>query len=643
MSDSNLTFRRYEDGDHEHVSWDEDVVSSGESYICPTYIQRTPPCQNACPSGHDIRGWLSIVRGLDKPQGDKPWEEYAFERMTMSNPFPAIMGRVCPAPCQDACNRGDVDEYVGINSIEQYVGDWAQKNDVAFTKPESESGKKIAIIGGGPSGLSAALFLRRMGHQSTIFESYSDLGGQMRFGIPGYRIPRDVLDKEIKRILDVGGIEVKLNTRVGSDVSVEDLEKDYDAIFWGVGTVFGKPLRVDGGEAPNCVDGMTFLKAFNGGNLKYLSGRILVVGGGDTAMDVAAVAKRIGDVADINASERPEAVMGDSGSQGDDQAAKRTNADCWLVYRRPIDKAPCTKHELEACIAEGVEIHDSLAPLEVMLDDDGRARALKVQPVDWSTGKMVDNGEPFEIECTMIVAATGQTGDFDGIDGIGNDWNQIDAEKNMQVKGKPGHFVGGDAVNPHLLTTAIGHASIAVEGIDQYLRGEEVADRPKVDAHHFELLKELDLKGLSPEEYTQGETWGSDSSNFAVHNFDDRASAEVVKSSELFKGHFEYEPINNRAEVEINSETVLANMKERFTGLEEELAIKEAGRCMSCGMCFECDNCVIYCPQDAVIRVKKDKKAMGRYVETDYALCVGCHICKEVCPTGYIEMGLGFA
>jgi len=290
-----------------------------------------------------------------------------------------------------------------------------------------------------------------------------------------------------------------------------------------------------------------------------------------------------------------------------------------------------------------VEIHDSLAPLEVMLDDQGRARALKVQPVDWSTGKMVDNGEPFEIECTMIVGATGQTGDFSGIDGVANEWNQIDAEKNMQVKGKPGHFAGGDTVDPHLLTTAIGHASIAVEGIEQYMQGEEVADRPKVDAHHFELLKELELKGLSPEEYTQGETWGTNSAKFAVHNFDDRASAEVVKSENLFKGHFEHEPINKRPETDINSDNVLANMQERFAGLEEAAAQKEAGRCMSCGMCFECDNCVIYCPQDAVSRVKKGQQAMGRYVETDYSLCVGCFICKEVCPAGYIEMGLGFA
>jgi Pyruvate/2-oxoacid:ferredoxin oxidoreductase delta subunit len=463
----------------------------------------------------------------------------------------------------------------------------------------------------------------------------------MVFGIPGYRIPRDVLEHEIQRILDVGGIEVKLNTRVGRDVKVAELEQAYDAIFWGVGTVVGKPLNVEGGEASNCVDGMTFLKAFNNGSLKYLDGRVLVIGGGDTAMDVAAVAKRIGELADVDVSERPESVFDGSGSQSDERSAERTDSDCWLVYRRPIAKAPCTKHELEACIAEGVEIHDSLAPLQVMLDEQGRARALKVQPVDWSSGKMEQSGEPFEIECSLIVAATGQTGDYEGIDGIANEWNQIDTDKIMQVKGRPGHFVGGDAVNPHLLTSAIGQASIAVQGIDKYLRGEDLGDRPKVDAHHFDLMHELELKNLTPEEYNHGMTWGTSQAKWAIHNFDNRAEADVIKTKSMFAGHFPHEPVHPRDELDVNASNVLGSMIERFSGLSEEMAVTEAKRCMSCGFCFECDNCVIYCPQDAVYRVDKSERAMGRYVDTDYAKCVGCHICKEVCPTGYIDMGLG--
>ncbi len=641
MSDTKQTSRRYRDDDHDHSPWDEVVVRSGESYSCPTYVQRTPPCENACPSGHDVRGWLSIVRGQEKPPAGSSWQEYAFERMTMSNPFPSIMGRVCPAPCQDACNRDDLDEFVGINSVEQYIGDWARDNNLALKPAGADTNKKVAIIGGGPAGLAGACYLRQLGHSATIFEEYSALGGMMRFGLPEFRVPRDILEQEIQRILDLG-VEVKLNTRVGADVTVEELEKEYDAIFWGVGCIRGKSLRVPGVEAPNCVDGLSFLRTFNAGNLKYLSGRILVIGGGDTAMDVLAASKRLGNIPNINDANYPERVLAGLVVHNETDAVMREDADCWLVYRRPISKAPCTQHELESCIAEGAEIHDSLAPLEVILDDNGRARGLKVQPVNWLQGKMEENGEPFVIECSMIVMATGQTGDFDGIDGIGNEWNQIDADKNMQVKGKPGHFVGGDAINPALLTTAIGQASIAVEGIDRFLRGEDAGDRPKVDGHHFEILKELEQKGLSPEEYKHTQAGGTDSSNFAVHNYEDRANAQVVSSEDLFKAHFPYEPRNERAKTDVSSDNILANKMERFTSLDEEQAIRESARCMNCGMCLECDSCMVYCPQGAVFRVNKEERAVGRYVETDYSLCIGCHICKDVCPSGYIEMGLGF-
>ena len=636
-----LTFRRYKDGDTEHVPWDRDFINSGESYKCPTYVHRTPPCQGSCPSGHDIRGWLTIARGMDKPRDGVTWQEYAFERMTESNPFPAIMGRVCPAPCQDGCNRNEVEEHVGINGVEHYVGDWALEKGLGFAKPETETGKSVAIIGGGPAGLASAYFLRKKGHACTIFESYSELGGMMSFGIPGYRTPKEVLRGEVKRIIDMG-VDVRLNTRVGTDVSVEQLENDYDALFWAIGATTGKALPIPGADAPNCVDGISFLMAFNEGRLQHLTGRVLVIGAGDTAMDVAAVARRIGHIESASEKDQPDAIILGHTAHDVATVASRQGADAWIVYRRPISKAPASQHELQSVIKEGVEIHESLAPLEVVLDDDGRAKALRVQPVDWQDGKMTPReGEEFDIECSLIVGATGQAGDFTGFEDLDNGWGQMNTDKLYQVPGKQGQFVGGDAIKPHLLTTAVGQASIAVDGIDHYLSGQELQNRPRIDAHHFNLLDELRVHDLEPKEAYNEPTLGTDSSNFAVHNYEDRSFAEVATHETLYKGHFNFEAMHRRKEVDITAEQVLGNFDERFTGFSEEDVIAEAARCMSCGMCFECDNCIIYCPQDAVHRVKKDQVTVGRYVDTDYKKCIGCHICMDVCPTGYIQMGLG--
>jgi dissimilatory sulfite reductase flavoprotein subunit len=636
------TYRRYDDGDMAHEEWTEHFVSSGESGKCPAYVHKAPPCQSSCPSGHDIRGWLGIVRGIDKPVGDTTWQEYAFERMAAANPFPAIMGRVCPAPCQDGCNRNELEEHVGINAVEQYVGDWALNNKLTLAAPGEETGRKVAIVGGGPAGMAAAFFLRQRGHGCTIFDAYESLGGMMRFGIPSYRTPREVLDGEIERIVNMG-VELRLNTRIGTDVTVEELERDYDAVFWAIGAQTGKPLPIPGADAANCVDGMSFLRAFNEGRLQYLDGRVLVIGAGDTAMDVAAVARRIGHITKSSEKDRADKVILGHEVHDIAYAASRQSSDVWLVYRRPIEKAPATEHELKSVIAEGVEIHDSLAPLEVMIGDDGRARALKVAPVELDAdGKMtVREEDAYEIECALIVGATGQAGDFTGFESFDNGWGLMDADEQYQVKDKPGHFVGGDVINPHLLTTAIGQASIAVEGIDNYLSGKPLAARPKVDVHHFNLLQELQTHNLSPERLTTGPAKHTDSANFAVHNYEDRSRVAIVPANELFLGHFPHELMKRRAEVEIGEHKVLGNFDERFTGLSEEDVIAEADRCMSCGMCFECDNCLIYCPQDAIFRVPKGERANGRYVDTDYTKCVGCYICQDVCPSGYIKMGLG--
>jgi Pyruvate/2-oxoacid:ferredoxin oxidoreductase delta subunit len=231
-----------------------------------------------------------------------------------------------------------------------------------------------------------------------------------------------------------------------------------------------------------------------------------------------------------------------------------------------------------------------------------------------------------------------------GLEQFDNGYGFIACDSHYQVKDRPGHFVAGDIVRPHLLTTAIGQAAVAVDSIDHFLKSQELAKRPKVDVHHFDLLSKLKEAGLAPsafDRWAAGDMRGTNAAKYAVHNYDDRSAHSVIAHEDLFLGHFKFTPRNRRGEIHISAEEVLGNFQERLIGYNDQQAVAEAERCMSCGMCFECDNCVIFCPQEAVKRTPKKESTTGRYVYTDYDRCIGCHICADVCPTGYIQMGMG--
>ncbi len=642
-SPKKLTFRRYESGAN-MWEWDdlqEKIFTADKSHKCPTYIHRAPPCQASCPSGHDIRGWLAIARGQDKSPTGAPWQSYAFDRMVEANPFPSVMGRVCPAPCEDGCNRNEVDDFVGINAVEQYVGDWAIENGLSLPMPETETGKKIAVVGGGPAGLAAAAFLRRKGHGVTLFEAHDRLGGMMRFGIPGYRTPRDKLDAEIDRILATG-VEARLSTRVGTDVTIEQLEAEFDAIFWALGAQKGRPLPVPGSDAEGCLTGIEFLDAFNQGWVFSTAPRVVVVGGGDTSIDVASVARRLGAITKVAEKDRAGSeVMGFAAHDVAGTMA-REGVKATLTSLFPMAQMTAAEREREDALREGVEIRDGVMPLEVMTEN-GRVVGLRMCACTMKgMVPMPTEGTEFVIPCDMIVSAIGQMADLaEGLGSLDGGRGFIAIDNVYRVKGREKHFAGGDVIRPHLLTTAIGHGRVASEVIDGYLAGTLSEKRPKVDVAHFDLLEELQQRGLEPDAYEHLQTRGTCDADFAIHNWDDRSSSHVVPHRDLFKGHFSYDPREHRSEVHVEAANVIGNFEERIQALTEEQARHEGKRCMSCGMCFECDNCVIYCPQKAVSRVPKKERAVGRYVETDYGKCVGCHICKDVCPTGFIQMGLG--
>jgi Pyruvate/2-oxoacid:ferredoxin oxidoreductase delta subunit len=329
--------------------------------------------------------------------------------------------------------------------------------------------------------------------------------------------------------------------------------------------------------------------------------------------------------------------------------SRRQGAEVTLTSVFAIEKMQASKHEVEHALGEGITIRGGMVPVAVIKDSTGRATALRVMRCEakLAGGKLeIKNvpGSEEDIEADLIVSAIGQAVDFTGLESLNNGRGALAADKNYQVQAggqaQAGLFCGGDVIRPHLLTTAIGQGAIAADGIHRHLLSEALDKRPKVDVHSFDLMRKMVEKGLKITDIKEP-VWGTDTSSGAVHNFDNRSDRYVIPHKELFLGHFPYNARIQRKVVALTKEEALNNFEERLLPLLEAQAQAEAKRCMSCGLCFECDNCVVYCPQTAVFKVKKSQSTTGRYVDTDYNKCIGCHICKDVCPTGYIQMGLG--
>jgi thioredoxin reductase/Pyruvate/2-oxoacid:ferredoxin oxidoreductase delta subunit len=436
-----------------------------------------------------------------------------------------------------------------------------------------------------------------------------------------------------------------MSTRIGTDITMERIRADFDAVFLGLGAQSGRPLPVDGSDAPNCVTATAFLKAFNDGRMRHVGKRVVVVGGGDTSIDVATVARRLGHIEQMRESDRPEHAIAGHVAHDVAEVSARQGAEVTLTSIFAVEKMQASRHEVEHALAEGIAIRGGLAPVAVLRDATGRATGLRVIRCEAriAGGRLeIKNleGTEEDIPADLIVSAIGQAVDFSGLESLNNGKGGIAADKNYQVQGQPGMFVGGDVVRPHLLTTAIGHGAIAADGIHRHLQHEPLEKRPKIDVHTWDIQRKLIEKGLTLSEVHEP-IHGTDSSNVAIHNFDNRSDRYVIPHEELFLGHFQYTERHRRRTVTLTAEQALNNFDERVLALTEAEAVAEAKRCMSCGLCFECDNCVVYCPQTAVFKVPKSKSTTGRYVDTDYSKCIGCHICKDVCPTGYIQMGLG--
>ncbi len=413
----------------------------------PVYVDMLPPCNNACPAGEDIQGWLAHALEGNFKQ--------AWQSLVENNPMPAIHGRVCYHPCENACNRARLDETVSIHAVERFLGDLANREGWKVEWKAQPSGKRVLVVGAGPSGLSAAYHLARLGHQVEIHEAGPVAGGMMHFGIPAYRLPRKDLHADIKRIEDMG-VKIVLNHKV-QDLLAEKQAGYFDAVFVAVGAHIGKKVDIPARDAGKMLDAVSFLRDVDRGNPPKLGRRVAIYGGGNTAMDAARVAKRLGA----------------------DEAL--------IVYRRDREHMPAHESEADEAVEEGVKVHW----LRTIKEIDQTTFTVEVMKVN-EQGRPEPTGEFETLEADSLILALGQdvdTGFMKQVPDIEFKWDGTVVVDERMMTGAEGIFAGGDMVpSERTVTIAVGHGKKAARHIDAWLRGTRYQPAAKHDLVDFDKL-----------------------------------------------------------------------------------------------------------------------------------------------------------
>ncbi|WP_271290755.1 NAD(P)-binding protein [Propionibacterium freudenreichii] len=414
----------------------------------PIYVDLLPPCNNACPAGENCQEWLRLVKETDP--------ESAWRQLVRDNPFPAIHGRVCYHPCETACNRGDLDSAVSIHSVERYLGDLAIEKGWGFDKPRNNSGFRILVIGAGPAGLSAAYHLARLGHEVEIHDAGNQAGGMMRYGIPEYRLPRDVVDAEIKRVESLG-VKIELNHNV-KDLVAEQKSGHFDAVFVAVGAHLSRRVEIPSMDAGHMVDAVDFLRNVASGDKPVIGRRVAVYGGGNTAMDAARTARRLGA------------------------------EDAVIIYRRTENEMPAHKEELEEAEREGVEVHWLRTINEMQQGGDIKVEIMELD----KDGKPHGTGKYETLATDTVIMAVGQvadTGFLHDIPGMQFNGDVVKVDPTTLMTDVPGIFAGGDAVpSERTVTVGVGHGKRAAKQIDTWLNHQNPQTKVKHPIVHFDDL-----------------------------------------------------------------------------------------------------------------------------------------------------------
>jgi NADPH-dependent glutamate synthase beta subunit-like oxidoreductase/nitroreductase len=501
--------------------------------------RQSPACQFNCPAGIDIRSYLKLL--ADGASFEKAWNV-----LTRTNPFPAITGRVCPHPCESACNRTYLDEAVNINCIERAVGDFGIEKGLAFEKTAKRRDEKVAVVGSGPSGLSCAYQLVLMGYQVSVFEANEKPGGMLRYAIPSYRLPEAVVDKEIGRIADLG-VDLKLNTAVGKDITLHELKKTFKAMYIAVGAQGSTSLGIAGEDGKNTITGLSFLRAVKENKKPQLGKKVLVIGGGNTAIDAARTARRLG-------------------------------SDVTIAYRRTITEMPAYAAEVEAAEEEGVKMEFLCAPVKMSGNGKVTCQRMELGETD-ASGRprpVPVKGSEFDIEFGTMIVAIGQDLDRTGIEDVARSSAWISADGIGQTKDK-GVFAGGDAVSgPGLVSHAIGAGRKAALTIDAFIRGVPFTPDEKVEITY----RGIPLEGTYHLKACEGIKRGEAKKLDAAKRLANPDGEEIL-------------PFGNDSAITESKRCMECGMfKTEYNGLRD---IPYWGK-----VCLACHNCDAICPQGAL-------------------------------------------